>query len=75
MTAVSSRSVQEAIRHLIDGEDARKPLSDEKISQLLRKEGLEVARRTVAKYLGIEIDVSIHAPIQGATVHLKTNES
>ena len=49
-TAVSSRSVQEAIRHLIDGEDARKPLSDEKISQLLRKEGLEVARRTVAKY-------------------------
>ena len=49
-TAVSSRSVQEAIRHLIDGEDARKPLSDEKLSRLLRQEGLDVARRTVAKY-------------------------
>ena len=49
-TAVSSRSVQDVIRRLIDGEDARKPLSDEKISRLLRREGLEVARRTVAKY-------------------------
>ncbi len=47
---VSSRSVQDAIRRLIHGENPRKPLSDEKISQMLRESGLGVARRTVAKY-------------------------
>jgi RNA polymerase sigma-54 factor len=38
------------IRELIDKEDKRKPLSDQKIAEHLREEGLIVARRTVAKY-------------------------
>lgn len=49
-TAVSSRSVQERIRQLVAEEDSAKPLSDEKISKLLAAEGIELARRTVAKY-------------------------
>lgn len=48
---VESRSVDQVkqqIKSLIDNED--KPLSDQKISDLLKKQGSEVARRTVAKY-------------------------
>ncbi len=48
--SVSNRSVMERIRAMIDGEDGKHPLSDEKISQMLKEEGLQVARRTVAKY-------------------------
>lgn len=48
--SVASESVKEIIKRLISGEDARKPLSDEKLVQLLKKEGIAVARRTVAKY-------------------------
>lgn len=48
--SVASESVKEIIKRLISEEDARKPLSDEKLVQLLKKEGIEVARRTVAKY-------------------------
>jgi RNA polymerase sigma-54 factor len=48
--AVSSKMAMERIRLLIEKEDRRKPLSDQKIAELLRKEGLIVARRTVAKY-------------------------
>ena len=48
--SVSNRAVMERIRALIAEEDPRRPLSDEKLSQLLKEEGLKVARRTVAKY-------------------------
>jgi RNA polymerase sigma-54 factor len=48
--AVSSKMAMERIRLLIEKEDRKKPLSDQKIAELLRKEGLIVARRTVAKY-------------------------
>ncbi len=47
---ISVRSVQERIRKLIAGEDPAKPLSDGKLSGLLAAEGINVARRTVAKY-------------------------
>lgn len=47
---VSSRSVKEQIRLLVEEEDGRKPLSDAKIADLLAEQGLTVARRTVAKY-------------------------
>lgn len=48
---VSSTAVKHAIKQLIDGEDKRKPLSDQKISDLLKeREGITVSRRTVAKY-------------------------
>jgi RNA polymerase sigma-54 factor len=47
---VSTRKVKERISELVESEDSNKPLSDEKISQILTKEGFPVARRTVAKY-------------------------
>ena len=46
----SQKSVMEKIRSLVQKEDPRKPLSDEKLVSLLRAEGLTIARRTVAKY-------------------------
>lgn len=38
------------LRELIDGEDKRKPLSDQKLSQMMEEQGVEISRRTVAKY-------------------------
>lgn len=46
----SSREVKDRIIEIIDGEDPKKPLSDQKISDMLKKEGVEISRRTVAKY-------------------------
>ena len=48
--ALSSRAVKEKIVALVAQEAKAKPLSDQKIAELLAKEGLTVARRTVAKY-------------------------
>jgi len=47
---VSARSVKEKIFVMIDGEDKDKPLSDQEIADILAKDGLQIARRTVAKY-------------------------
>ncbi len=49
---ISSRTVKEWIREIIAGEDKRKPLSDEEVSQFLHSKGITCARRTVAKYRG-----------------------
>jgi RNA polymerase sigma-54 factor len=38
------------IRKLVSQEEAKKPLSDNKIADLLLAQGIEVARRTIAKY-------------------------
>jgi RNA polymerase sigma-54 factor len=46
----SSTSVRAKIRKLIGAENQDKPLSDSKITNLLKAEGISVARRTVAKY-------------------------
>ena len=46
----SSESVRHRIKSLIDGEDPKKILSDDKLVELLQKEGIDIARRTVAKY-------------------------
>jgi RNA polymerase sigma-54 factor len=46
----SSTSVRAKIRKLIGAENPAKPLSDSKIADVLAKEGITVARRTVAKY-------------------------
>ncbi len=46
----SAESVRHSIKALIDGETADNVLSDDKIVDILRKEGIDVARRTVAKY-------------------------
>ncbi len=48
--SISNATVKKAIKELIEKEDSRKPLSDSQIASLLKKQGLDVARRTVAKY-------------------------
>lgn len=48
--AASSESVKKRLKQLIDNEDRSNPLSDQAITELLVKEGLEISRRTVAKY-------------------------
>ena len=47
---VSAKSAKDKIRRIIEKENARSPLSDQKIADMLKKEGLNIARRTVAKY-------------------------
>jgi len=47
---VSSKTAREAIRQFIEEEDKKDPLSDQKIAELLRGRGMNIARRTVAKY-------------------------
>lgn len=46
----SSESIRHKIKTLIDAEAPEKPLSDDKIVTILKNEGVEIARRTVAKY-------------------------
>jgi len=46
----SSTAVRALIKQLVTAEDARKPLSDSQLSQMLEEQGIQVARRTVAKY-------------------------
>lgn len=48
--AQSSKSVQASIKKIIDGEEKKKPLSDQKIADILRERGLKIARRTITKY-------------------------
>ncbi|MDD3643216.1 MAG: RNA polymerase factor sigma-54 [Candidatus Krumholzibacteria bacterium] len=47
---VSAKSAKLNIKEIIAKEDAKKPLSDQKIADMLRDDGLIIARRTVAKY-------------------------
>lgn len=47
---ISSNSIKEFIRELIDNENPAKPLSDQKIVSLLEEKGFAISRRTVAKY-------------------------
>ncbi len=47
---ISSESVKERIRELIASENSKKPLSDQAIVNLLKEGGIDIARRTVAKY-------------------------
>jgi RNA polymerase sigma-54 factor len=64
-TEVASESVRAIIKRLIEAEDKTKPLSDEKLVEVLRNEGVDVARRTVAKYReGIGIASSSHRRIR-----------
>ncbi len=47
---VSSTVVQEKIRRIVAAEDPQKPFSDDRIAKILQAEGIDIARRTVAKY-------------------------
>ncbi|MFZ5546801.1 MAG: RNA polymerase factor sigma-54 [Pseudomonadota bacterium] len=46
----SSTAVRALIKQLVAAEDPKKPLSDSQLSQMLEEQGIQVARRTVAKY-------------------------
>ena len=47
---VSTREVKKILTEIIEVENKRKPFSDEKLKNLLKQKGYEIARRTVAKY-------------------------
>lgn len=49
-TSVGSAKILDAIRELVSGEDRKAPLSDQAIAEALERQGVKVARRTVAKY-------------------------
>lgn len=48
--AASATTVKDKIQEIIRNENSQKPLSDSKIIEILEKEGIQLARRTVAKY-------------------------
>jgi RNA polymerase sigma-54 factor len=47
---ISAKSAKAIIAKLIEGEDKKDPLSDQKLMEMLQSQGLDIARRTVAKY-------------------------
>ncbi|NOX88476.1 MAG: RNA polymerase factor sigma-54 [Calditrichaeota bacterium] len=47
---ISTRKIKNRIKEIVANEDPHKPLSDDKIAQMLKEEGFPIARRTVAKY-------------------------
>ncbi|MEZ5069398.1 MAG: RNA polymerase factor sigma-54 [Bacteroidales bacterium] len=47
---VSTREIKKILQDCIDGEDKRKPLTDDRLSAILNEKGYQIARRTVAKY-------------------------
>lgn len=47
---LSVKHIMKALKELVDGEDKRKPYSDDALARLLQQKGYNVARRTVAKY-------------------------
>lgn len=48
--SASATAIQAMLRKLVDAEDARKPLSDQTLANHLNQRGIQVARRTIAKY-------------------------
>jgi len=67
MGSISSTSVKNTIKNIVSEEDSQKPLSDQYIADMLKRSGITIARRTVAKYreeLGIPSQIqrrkSIH---------------
>ena len=47
---VSTREIKKILKECIEGESKKKPLTDEKLAQILQEKGYRIARRTVAKY-------------------------
>jgi len=47
---IPSLEIKQRIKELIENEDERRPLKDKDIASLLKKEGIDISRRTVAKY-------------------------
>ena len=51
--ALSTKALLTKIKSIIDNEDYKKPYSDEKIVLILSEQGINIARRTIAKYRGV----------------------
>jgi RNA polymerase sigma-54 factor len=49
-SAASSTAVRALIKQLVAAENPNKPLSDNQLSEMLKEQGIDCARRTVAKY-------------------------
>ncbi len=47
---VSNKEVKQRIKEIVEAEDPHKPLSDDRIAEILNGQGFNIARRTVAKY-------------------------
>jgi RNA polymerase sigma-54 factor len=47
---ISNQVVKQRVKDIIAGEDQQNPLNDDKIAEMLKQEGIRIARRTVAKY-------------------------
>ncbi|EFK95519.1 RNA polymerase, sigma 54 subunit, RpoN [sediment metagenome] len=55
---VSTREIKKILQECVENEDKRKPVTDEKLTDILQEKGYQIARRTVAKYreqLGIPV--------------------
>ncbi|HCC30022.1 MAG TPA: RNA polymerase sigma-54 factor, partial [Marinilabiliales bacterium] len=55
---VSAREVKSILDEAIQGENKKRPLTDERLTEILQEKGYQIARRTVAKYreqLGIPV--------------------
>lgn len=55
---VSTREIKKILETVIENEDKRKPLTDEKLAAILLEKGYPIARRTVAKYRE-QLDISV----------------
>jgi len=47
---MSSQSVKKVIKEMVEKEDPNDPLSDQRIAERLNQQGIQISRRTVAKY-------------------------
>ena len=47
---VSTREIKKILETVVEAEDKKKPLTDEKLAKLLKEKGYPIARRTIAKY-------------------------
>ena len=66
----SAESIRAQIKDLIDGEDPENILSDDKVVEILNKSGIEIARRTVAKYRE-----ALHIPSSAQRRRQKKNQA
>ena len=47
---VSTGELKNVLKEIVDGEDKRKPSTDDELVELMNKKGYQIARRTIAKY-------------------------
>ena len=46
----STGELKNVLKEIVDGEDKRKPYTDDELVELMNKKGYQIARRTIAKY-------------------------